>query len=351
MAARAGRTRGVQPKGVGERLSRLLALPAPAPRRPSRSTRSSSGNRRTETWERVEERDALEQLLGELTPQQREVVVLRFYSTCRSPDRGAARIAQGTVEVLRPPGPGPAARPPLHADQRGAPCSAMNSCRTQSGSAARSRWRSRARHRALRGVVAGHARRRRVRTVGAMVRAGRVAAAALVVTAGGAGSPAPSRQLRLASWSCAFPNTPRCWRRDGTPLPAGDRHVPGHVGSERRAGQPDRAGDRLGGHRRRRLRLGAAHLAIHIRFVRRADPIHGRAERQAGPDRLLPGNGRPGPTSIGSEHELQGIAIPSGTTQSIMAWTFPRAGGKVEDYVFAAEARPAAAAVSIVSSA
>jgi RNA polymerase sigma-70 factor (sigma-E family) len=53
----------------------------------------------TETWARVEERQALEQLLGELTPQQREVVVLRFYLDLSVAETAELLgIAEGTVK-------------------------------------------------------------------------------------------------------------------------------------------------------------------------------------------------------------------------------------------------------------
>ena len=53
----------------------------------------------TETWERVEERHALWQLLGELGPQQREVVVLRFYLDLSVAETAELLgIAEGTVK-------------------------------------------------------------------------------------------------------------------------------------------------------------------------------------------------------------------------------------------------------------
>jgi RNA polymerase sigma factor (sigma-70 family) len=53
----------------------------------------------TETWDLIEERHALGQLLGELTPQQREVVVLRFYLDQSVADTAELLgIAEGTVK-------------------------------------------------------------------------------------------------------------------------------------------------------------------------------------------------------------------------------------------------------------
>ena len=53
----------------------------------------------TETWERVQERQALEELLGELTRQQREVVVLRFYLDLSVAETAELLgIAEGTVK-------------------------------------------------------------------------------------------------------------------------------------------------------------------------------------------------------------------------------------------------------------
>jgi hypothetical protein len=74
-------------------------------------------------------------------------------------------------------------------------------------------------------------------------------------------------------------------------------------------------------------------------------------EQSAKPVQIGSYQGTAGPaTWIGSDMSYKGIAIPSGTTQSIISLEVPAAGGKLEDLVFAAEGVSEQQLISIVSS-
>jgi hypothetical protein len=74
-------------------------------------------------------------------------------------------------------------------------------------------------------------------------------------------------------------------------------------------------------------------------------------EQSAKPVQIGTYHGTAGPaTWVGSDMSYKGIAIPSGTTQSIITLDVPTAGGKIEDLVFAAEGVTEQQLISIVSS-
>lgn len=198
-------------------------------------------------------------------------------------------------------------------------------------------------------VLAGHARRRRGRAVGAMV-AGTVAAgAAIVLTAGGAGSPAPSPQLRLASFRLRLPEHSQVL------APGSHRCLPAIVmypnvyfpsGGPPNPTEPAIVSAVTGDG-------GCVSVLLTSPFTPGSSeaPTPFMDEQSAKPIQIGSYQGTAGPaTWIGSDMSYQGIAIPSGTTQSILSLEVPAAGGQLEDLVFAAEGVSEQQLISIVSS-
>ena len=196
-------------------------------------------------------------------------------------------------------------------------------------------------------VLAAHARRRRVRTVGAMV-ALIVAGAAIVLTAG-TGSPAPSPQLQLASFKLRLPEhsqvlapgshrcLPAMVMYPSTSVPSGgpaNPTEPAIVSAVTADG-------------------GCISVLLTSPFAPGSSgaPTAFMDEQSAKPIQIGSYQGTAGPaTWIGSDMSYKGIAIPSGTTQSIISLQVPAGNGQVEDLVFAAEGVSEQQLISIVSS-
>lgn len=290
----------------------------------------------TETWARVEERQALEQLLGELTPQQREVVVLRFYLDLSVAETAELLgIAEGTVKSAAHRG---------LAQLRGLLSTSTNEVRHAHGLAGDLEPHPRLYER----VLAGHARRRRVRVAGTTVALTVVAGAAVALTSGGAGSPAPSPQLQLASFKLRLPEhsqvlapgshrcLPAMVMYPGTSVPSGGPANP----TESAIVSAVTAGG------------GCISVLLTSPFTPDSSgaPTPFMDEQSAKPVHIGSYQGTAGPaTWIGSDMSYKGITIPSGTTQSIISLQVPEAGGHVEDLVFAAEGVSEQQLISIVS--
>jgi hypothetical protein len=198
-------------------------------------------------------------------------------------------------------------------------------------------------------VLAGHARRRRVRTVGAMVALAVVAGAAIVVTAGGAGTPAPSPQLRLASFKLSLPEhsqvlapgshrcLPAMLMYPGTSVPSGgpaNPTEPAIVSAVTADG-------------------GCISVLLTSPFTPGSSgaPTPFMDEQSAKPVQIGSYPGTSGPaTWTGSNMSYKGIAIPSGTTQSMISLQVPAGDRQVADLVFAAEGVPEQQLISSVSS-
>ena len=198
-------------------------------------------------------------------------------------------------------------------------------------------------------VVVGHARRRRVRMVGAMVALTVVAGAAIVLTAGGAGSRVGSPQLRLASFKLRLP------RHSQVLAPGSHRCLPAMVM------YPSTSVPRGGPANPTEPAIVSAVTAdggcISVLLTSPFTPGSSGAptpfmdEQSAKPVQIGSYRGTAGPaTWIGSDMSYKGIAIPSGTVQSIISLEVPVAAGQVEDLVFAAEGVSEQQLTSIVSS-
>jgi hypothetical protein len=198
-------------------------------------------------------------------------------------------------------------------------------------------------------VLAGHARRRRVRALGAMVAVTVVVGAAIALTAGGAGSPAPSQQLQLASFKLRLPEHSRVL------APGSHRCLPAMVM------YPSTSVPNGGPANPTEPAIVSAVTAdggcISVLLTSPFTPGSSGAptpfmdEQSAKPVQIGSYQGTAGPaTWIGSDMSYKGIAIPSGTTQSIISLDVPAAGGQLEDLVFAAEGVSEQQLISIVSS-
>ena len=198
-------------------------------------------------------------------------------------------------------------------------------------------------------VLAGHARHRRARGVGAMVAVAVVAGAAIVLTGGGADSPASRPQLQLASFKLRLPEhsqvlapgshrcLPAMVMYPSTSVPSGgpaNPTEPAIVSAVTADG-------------------GCISVLLTSPFTPGSSgaPTPFMDEQSAKPVQIGSYQGTAGPaTWIGSDMSYKGIAIPSGTTQSIVSLAVPRAGGQLEDLVFAAEGVSEQQLISIVSS-